>query len=111
MSHIELSFVTEASLGSQAIRWFTHSDFSHVDIITPGGYRLGGTAFGLTCRRQSAGFLRGFLLFQTVALALGSGLFGLGDALGFRCCIGDALGFGALRGQPFRLNAVDLDLR
>ena len=41
MSHLELSFVTEASLGSQAIRWFTHSDFSHVDIITPGGYRLG----------------------------------------------------------------------
>ena len=41
MSHLELSFVTEASLGSQAIRWFTHSDFSHVDIITPDGYRLG----------------------------------------------------------------------
>ena len=41
MSHLELSFVTEASFGSQAIRWFTHSDFSHVDIITPDGYRLG----------------------------------------------------------------------
>ena len=41
MSHLELSFVTEASLGSQAIRWFTHSDFSHVDIITPDGYRIG----------------------------------------------------------------------
>jgi len=41
VSHLELSFVTEASLGSQAIRWFTHSDFSHVDIITPDGYRIG----------------------------------------------------------------------
>ena len=41
MSRLELSFVTEASLGSQAIRWFTHSDFSHVDIITPDGHRLG----------------------------------------------------------------------
>ena len=40
-SHLELSFVTEATLGSAMIRWFTHSDFSHVDIITPDGYRLG----------------------------------------------------------------------
>ena len=30
---IELSFVTERSPGSEVIRWFTHSDFSHVDII------------------------------------------------------------------------------
>ncbi len=41
MSHLELSFVTEATAGSHAIRWFTHSDFSHVDIITPSGRRLG----------------------------------------------------------------------
>ncbi len=40
-SQLELSFVTEATAGSHAIRWFTHSDFSHVDIITPDGYRLG----------------------------------------------------------------------
>lgn len=40
-AHLELSFVTEHSIGSNAIRWFTHSDFSHVDIITPDGYRIG----------------------------------------------------------------------
>ena len=41
ISQIELSFVTENTLGSAAIRWFTHSNYSHVDIITPDGYRLG----------------------------------------------------------------------
>ncbi len=40
-SQLELSFVCENSVGSKMIRWFTHSDFSHVDIITPDGYRLG----------------------------------------------------------------------
>jgi uncharacterized protein YycO len=38
---IELSFVTERSIGSEAIRWFTHSDYSHVDVIMPSGQRLG----------------------------------------------------------------------
>lgn len=38
---IELSFVCEDSFGSELIRWFTHSDFSHVDIITPWGTRTG----------------------------------------------------------------------
>lgn len=33
---IELSFVCEDTLGSKLIRWFTHSDFSHVDIIYDG---------------------------------------------------------------------------
>ena len=61
MSRLELSFVTEASLGSQAIRWFTHSDFSHVDIITPDGYRIGARsdhpvgAAGEGCGRMMAG--------------------------------------------------------
>ena len=41
MSQLELSFVSQRDPGSWAIRWFTHSDFSHVDIITPDGYRLG----------------------------------------------------------------------
>src|SRR5579859_2533792 len=41
MPNLELSFVTQRDLGSWAIRWFTHSDFSHVDIITPDGYRIG----------------------------------------------------------------------
>ena len=40
-SHLELSFVTEDTLGSAAIRWFTHSNYSHVDIITPDGHRIG----------------------------------------------------------------------
>jgi hypothetical protein len=38
---IELSFVTECSVGSGVIRWFTHSNYSHVDIIMPTGVRLG----------------------------------------------------------------------
>ena len=38
---LELSFVTQHDPGSWAIRWFTHSDFSHVDIIMPSGERLG----------------------------------------------------------------------
>jgi hypothetical protein len=37
---IELSFVTQAGPGSRLIRWFTHSDYSHVDIIID-GYRWG----------------------------------------------------------------------
>ncbi len=40
-SHLELSFVNVDSIGSFFIRWGTHSDFSHVDIITPDGYRFG----------------------------------------------------------------------
>lgn len=38
---IELSFVTERNPGSQIIRWFTHSIYSHVDIILSTGQRLG----------------------------------------------------------------------
>jgi hypothetical protein len=41
MRQIELSFVAEDRLGSKVIRWGTHSDFSHVDIIMPSGRRLG----------------------------------------------------------------------
>lgn len=41
MSQLELSFVTEDTFGSRLIRWGTHSDYSHVDIITPDGYRIG----------------------------------------------------------------------
>lgn len=40
MAHLELSFVTEHSLGSWIIRQGTHSDYSHVDIIAD-GYRIG----------------------------------------------------------------------
>jgi hypothetical protein len=32
---IELSFVAEQSVGSSVIRWFSHSDFSHVEVIWP----------------------------------------------------------------------------
>ena len=39
--HLELSFVTEDTLGSWFIRQGTHSDYSHVDIITPDGWRIG----------------------------------------------------------------------
>ena len=35
MPQLELSFVSQRDPGSWAIRWFTHSDFSHVDIIRP----------------------------------------------------------------------------
>jgi hypothetical protein len=38
---IELSFVTERSPSSAVIRWFTHSNYSHVDIILSTGCRLG----------------------------------------------------------------------
>jgi len=41
MSYLELSFVCEDTLGSRLIRWFTHSNYSHVDIITPDGHRTG----------------------------------------------------------------------
>ena len=41
MNRLELSFVSQRDPGSWAIRWFTHSDFSHVDIITDDGWRLG----------------------------------------------------------------------
>lgn len=36
MPNIELSFVTEPTIGSGIIRWFSHSNYSHVDIIHRG---------------------------------------------------------------------------
>ena len=41
MSQLELSFVSQRDPGSLAIRWFTHSDFSHVDIIRGDRWRVG----------------------------------------------------------------------
>ena len=38
---IQLQFVAEAGVGATAIRWFTHSDFSHVDTVMPDGRLLG----------------------------------------------------------------------
>lgn len=32
---VTLQFSTEEGLGSHAIRWFTHSDYSHVDVVWP----------------------------------------------------------------------------
>lgn len=38
---VELQFSTERGLSSAAIRWFTHSRWSHVDFILPDGRLLG----------------------------------------------------------------------
>lgn len=38
---ITLQFVTEPDWMSRAIRWFTWSDFSHVDFVLPSGRLLG----------------------------------------------------------------------
>jgi uncharacterized protein YycO len=38
---ISLQFVTQKSLGSSLIRWGTHSDFSHVDVVLFDGRLLG----------------------------------------------------------------------
>lgn len=37
---IVVRFVAEDTLGSRAIRWGTHSQWSHVGLITPNGYEL-----------------------------------------------------------------------
>jgi hypothetical protein len=38
---ITTQFITEASVGSWMIRYGTHSDFSHVDVVLPNGNLLG----------------------------------------------------------------------
>ena len=38
---ITLQFTTENSVGSSVIRWFSHSDFSHVDIVNSMGKLIG----------------------------------------------------------------------
>lgn len=43
---ITTQFVTEATLGSWAIRFGTHSDFSHVDVVLPSGDLLGARSAG-----------------------------------------------------------------
>ena len=43
---VELQFATESGLSSWAIRWFTHSDYSHVDMVLPGGKLLGARLDG-----------------------------------------------------------------
>jgi hypothetical protein len=35
MPEIEFSYVTEPGVGAGVIRWFTHSDFSHAEVILP----------------------------------------------------------------------------
>lgn len=40
MPNLELSFVTEPTIGSAVIRWFSHSNYSHIDIIVD-GHRIG----------------------------------------------------------------------
>ena len=50
---IELSFVCEDTFGSKLIQWFTHSDFSHVDIIDPDGYRVGARMDGVWTRKPN----------------------------------------------------------
>ena len=49
---IELSFVCEDTFGSKLIQWFTHSDFSHVDIIDEDGYRVGARMDGVWTRKK-----------------------------------------------------------
>jgi hypothetical protein len=54
MSHLTVSgqtsvavqFVTERSFGSGLIRWFSHSPFSHVDLVLPSGSMLGARLDG-----------------------------------------------------------------
>lgn len=43
---ITLQFATSAGFGSKVIRWFTYSDFSHVDVVLPDGTLLGARANG-----------------------------------------------------------------
>lgn len=38
---VTLQFSTERAISSAMIRWFTHSDFSHVDLVLPDGRLLG----------------------------------------------------------------------
>jgi hypothetical protein len=63
---INLQFVAEADCGSALIRWFTQSDFSHVDAVLPSGELLGARSDtatpGVAIRRP------GYATFSRVAL-------------------------------------------
>ena len=43
---VTLQFATESGLSSWAIRWFCHSDYSHIDFVLPDGRLLGARLDG-----------------------------------------------------------------
>jgi hypothetical protein len=48
---LTISFVTQRNPFSALIRWGTHSDFSHTEVIMPDDYRLGALFSGGVQRR------------------------------------------------------------
>lgn len=51
VGNVTLQFSTRPGLGSRLIRWFTWSEFSHVDFVLPGGWLLGSEAAGGVLKR------------------------------------------------------------